>query len=81
MNPSACLLFPFARVLALLRWASCCSSSCCWRSTSGVFHRKAHAVSIREAAGWSVVWVTLALALQRWASTSTCGGTSRSTRG
>ena len=27
----------------------------------GVFHRKAHAVSIREAAGWSVVWVTLAL--------------------
>jgi tellurite resistance protein TerC len=28
----------------------------------GVFHRKAHAVSIHEAAGWSVVWVTLALA-------------------
>lgn len=28
----------------------------------GVFHRKAHAVSIREAASWSVVWVTLALA-------------------
>ncbi len=28
----------------------------------GVFHRKAHAVSIKEAAGWSVVWVTLALA-------------------
>src|SRR5512145_1428024 len=27
----------------------------------GVFHRKAHAVSIREAAGWSVVWVTVAL--------------------
>ncbi|MET0626421.1 MAG: TerC family protein [Pyrinomonadaceae bacterium] len=27
----------------------------------GVFHRKAHAVSFREAAGWSVVWVTLAL--------------------
>ena len=27
----------------------------------GVFHRKAHAVSIREAASWSVVWVTLAL--------------------
>jgi tellurite resistance protein TerC len=27
----------------------------------GIFHRKAHAVSIREAAGWSVVWVTLAL--------------------
>jgi tellurite resistance protein TerC len=28
----------------------------------GVFHRKAHVVSIREAAAWSVVWVTLALA-------------------
>ena len=27
----------------------------------GVFHREAHAVSIREAAGWSVVWVALAL--------------------
>jgi len=27
----------------------------------GVFHRKAHAVSIREAAIWSVIWVGLAL--------------------
>jgi tellurite resistance protein TerC len=27
----------------------------------GVFHRKAHAVSVKEAALWSVVWVTLAL--------------------
>lgn len=27
----------------------------------GVFHREAHAVSFREAATWSVVWVTLAL--------------------
>ena len=27
----------------------------------GVFHRKAHTVSMREAAIWSVVWVTLAL--------------------
>jgi len=27
----------------------------------GVFHRSAHAVSIREAASWSVVWVSLAL--------------------
>jgi len=27
----------------------------------GVFHRKAHAVSLREAAGWSAVWVSLAL--------------------
>ena len=28
----------------------------------GVFHRKAHVVSFREAATWSVVWITLALA-------------------
>jgi tellurite resistance protein TerC len=27
----------------------------------GVFHRHAHAVSIREAAAWSVVWISLAL--------------------
>ena len=28
----------------------------------GVFHRKAHAVSVREAAAWTAVWVSLALA-------------------
>jgi tellurite resistance protein TerC len=28
----------------------------------GVFHRRAHAVSVREAAAWTAVWVTLALA-------------------
>jgi len=28
----------------------------------GVFHRKAHAIGMKEAAGWSVFWVTLALA-------------------
>jgi tellurite resistance protein TerC len=27
----------------------------------GVFHRKAHAVSVREAAAWSVVWVLVSL--------------------
>jgi tellurite resistance protein TerC len=27
----------------------------------GVFHRKAHAVSTKEAASWTVVWITLAL--------------------
>jgi tellurite resistance protein TerC len=32
----------------------------------GVFHRKAHAVSVREAAAWSAVWVTLALAFNGW---------------
>lgn len=28
----------------------------------GVFHRKAHTVGLREAAGWSAVWVLLAMA-------------------
>ena len=28
----------------------------------GVFHRKAHVVTVREALGWSAVWVTLGLA-------------------
>ena len=28
----------------------------------GVFHRKAHVVSVREAMGWSVFWVTLGVA-------------------
>jgi tellurite resistance protein TerC len=27
----------------------------------GVFHRKAHAITLREAAAWSAVWVTLAV--------------------
>ena len=27
----------------------------------GVFHRKAHTVRFREAATWSVVWISLAL--------------------
>lgn len=27
----------------------------------GVFHRKAHSVSVREAASWSVVWISLAM--------------------
>ncbi|MDH7568314.1 MAG: TerC family protein [Armatimonadota bacterium] len=32
----------------------------------GVFHREAHAVSIREALFWSVLWVLLALAFNVW---------------
>jgi len=28
----------------------------------GVFHRKAHAVSVREAVGWSAVWISIGLA-------------------
>ena len=27
----------------------------------GVFHRKAHAVSVREATIWSVVWISLSM--------------------
>jgi tellurite resistance protein TerC len=32
----------------------------------GVFHRDAHEVTFREALGWSVVWVSLALAFNGW---------------
>jgi tellurite resistance protein TerC len=28
----------------------------------GVFHRKAHVVSVREALGWSAVWIAMGLA-------------------
>ncbi len=31
-----------------------------------VVHRKAHVVSLREAAGWSVFWITLALGFNAW---------------
>ncbi len=31
-----------------------------------VFHRKAHVVSLREAATWSVIWICLALAFNLW---------------
>ncbi len=32
----------------------------------GVFHRKAHAVSIREALSWSIAWISLALIFNGW---------------
>ncbi|HEY8378001.1 MAG TPA: hypothetical protein VIK91_16000, partial [Nannocystis sp.] len=32
----------------------------------GVFNRKAHRVSMREAALWSLVWVLLSLAFNGW---------------
>ena len=32
----------------------------------GVFHRKAHSVSHREALGWTAVWISLALAFNGW---------------
>lgn len=32
----------------------------------GVFHRKAHAVSVREALGWSAFWIALALGFNGW---------------
>ena len=31
----------------------------------GVFHRKAHVVGVREALGWSAVWIALGLAFSR----------------
>jgi len=36
----------------------------------GVFHRQAHVVGVREAAIWSVVWVSLALAFNGWLAAS-----------
>lgn len=32
----------------------------------GVFNRRAHAISLREAAAWSVFWVSLSLAFNAW---------------
>jgi len=32
----------------------------------GVFHRKAHVVSLKEALSWSAVWITLALIFNAW---------------
>ena len=32
----------------------------------GVFHRKAHAMSFKEAAGWSIFWIALAVAFNIW---------------
>ena len=31
----------------------------------GVFHRKAHVVCVKEALGWSAVWIALGLAVRR----------------
>lgn len=36
----------------------------------GVFNRKAHAVSVREALGWSAVWVSLAIGFGLWIGSS-----------
>ena len=30
----------------------------------GVFHRKAHSVSIKEATTWSIVWISLAMTVR-----------------
>lgn len=32
----------------------------------GVFHRKAHKISIKESLAWSMVWITLAIAFGLW---------------
>ena len=37
----------------------------------GVFHRKAHAVSIKEATTWSIIWVS-----SRLCSPASCSGNS-----
>jgi len=34
----------------------------CWRSTSAIFHKKAHEVSVREALLWTSVWIAVGLA-------------------
>jgi tellurite resistance protein TerC len=36
----------------------------------GVFNRKAHAVSVREALGWSAVWISLAISFGLWIGSS-----------
>jgi tellurite resistance protein TerC len=36
----------------------------------GVFNRKAHAVTVREAMGWSAVWISLAIAFGLWIGSS-----------
>ncbi len=36
----------------------------------GVFNRKAHAVSVREALGWSAVWISLAVGFGLWIGSS-----------
>ena len=45
----------------------------------GVFHRDARPVSVREAAGWSAIWISLALLFNR-RCTSTSAGPSKATR-
>ncbi len=36
----------------------------------GVFNRKAHAVTVREALGWSAVWISLAIGFGLWVGSS-----------
>jgi tellurite resistance protein TerC len=36
----------------------------------GVFNRKAHAVTVREAMGWSAVWISLAIGFGLWIGSS-----------
>jgi tellurite resistance protein TerC len=59
-TPTAVSLFPFAEYWWF--YVGFTAFVCVLLAVDlGVFHRKAHVVSFREAAGWSVVWVTLAL--------------------
>lgn len=48
--------------LSLWAWAGFCSFLLAMLALDlGVFHRKAHVVSFREAIGWSVIWIALAM--------------------
>ncbi len=44
----------------------------------GVFHRKAHVVSFREAFGWTIVWVCVALIFGAFVAPGTVSGWNRS---
>lgn len=58
--PAAPLLFPFAEYFWI--YASFVGFVCVMLALDlGVFHRKAHVVGFREALGWSIFWVSLAL--------------------
>jgi tellurite resistance protein TerC len=61
MNPAQIALFPFAEYWWL--YAAFVGGVLLLLAIDlGLFHREAHEVGFREAAAWSVVWLTLALA-------------------
>ena len=55
----------------------------------GVFHRRSHAIGIREAMGWTLFWIALGLAFcgpvfliyeRHWFGASQCAGVPPQTR-